>query len=162
MQNLRDQLLKAKLIDKKKKRAADQEARSERRKKGAAAIAEEEAARRAEHERKQEEQRESDRKRERQREAARREREERLALKALVMSQAIRSGRNGPQRFHFVTRSGRIPFLEVTRELALDLERGKVAIVEVPEEEDRYEVVPVELAKRLGSEAPELVRFSNR
>lgn len=162
MQNLRDQLLKAGVIDKKKKRHADRESKSERRKKGARTVAAEEQERAAAHEEKLAAQRNEARARDEQKKAERAASESLYRARDLVTKGIVRQGRRGNRRFHFVTRGGRIPFLTISEELALQLERGQVAIVEVPlEPVETFEVVERATANKLGETHGEFVLFVN-
>lgn len=163
MQNLRDQLLKAKVIDKKTKKVADIQARTEDRKKGYESTAQEAEARSKAFEEKREEQRAEDRRREKERLREQRSSEGRFRLRDLVRDGAIREGRHGPRRFYFVTRAGRIPFVQVAEELAKQLETGRAAIVESPSSEyERFEVVTRSAAERIAEVDAEMVRFWNR
>ena len=163
MQNLRDQLLKARLIDRKTKKQADREARTKRKKEGYEAVVAAEAERDEAFERKLADQRKRDRKRERQREEERRASEARHRLRQLVLGGLVPDRREGPRRFYFVTRAGRIPSVQVTDELGRELEAGRVAIVEVPfEKRERFELVTRDTARRLGEDGAPLIRFWNR
>jgi len=161
MQDLRSQLLKAGLIDKKAKQHADRQARTDDRRKGAEATAREEQTRQEQFQGRREEQRDADRRRERQRQVDRAAHEERFRLRDLVRQGAVREGRRGRRRFYFVTRAGRIPFVEIAEELGLQLEAGRAAIVEVPLAKDEYEIVARGTAERVWAVEPELVRFWN-
>jgi uncharacterized protein YaiL (DUF2058 family) len=161
MQDLRSQLLRAGLIDKKAKQHADRQARSDDRRKGADNVAREQQERQVRFEEQRDERRDADRRRERQRQADRAAHEERYRLRDVVRQGAVRDGRRGRRRFYFVTRAGRIPFVEIAEELGLQLEAGRAAIVEVPLAKDEYEIVARATAERVWAAEPELVRFWN-
>lgn len=163
MQDLRSQLMKAGLIDKKAKQHADRQARTDDRRKGADAAAREEEERRERFEGRRDEQRDADRRRERQRQADRAAQEERFRLRDLVRQGAVREGRAGRRRFYFVTRAGRIPFVEIGEELGLALEAGRAAILEVPlAVREEFEIVGRATAEKVSAALPELVLFWNR
>lgn len=66
----------------------------------------------------------------------------------------------GARRFHFITRRGRIPFLDVSDDLSFRLTNGLAAIVELPGEgPEEYSVVPRGLAIRLKAVDAQMVRF---
>jgi len=68
----------------------------------------------------------------------------------------------GARRFYFVTRRGRIPFLDISDDLSFRLTNGLAAIVELPGEgQEVFSVIPRGLALRLKAVEPELVRFFN-
>jgi uncharacterized protein YaiL (DUF2058 family) len=68
----------------------------------------------------------------------------------------------GARRFYFVTRDGRIPFLDVSEDLSSRLANGLAAIVELPgQSHEEYSVIPRGLALRVKSVEPLLVRFLN-
>ncbi len=162
MQNLRDQLLKAGVIDKKKKQHADREAKTEQRRKGARTVAAEEKERAAAHERKREEQRREARARDQDRARERAGHEALHRLRDLIQAGMVRQGLRGGRRFHFVTRHGRIPSLSISEELALQLERGAVAIVEIPlEKGEVFAVVERATAERVRESHPDYVLFAN-
>ncbi len=186
MQNLRDKLLQAGLVDKKKKKQADHQARqqrSQKKKKNKAKgqrpdAAEAERARAFE--RREAERRETDRRRERQRErerqaqaaaaaerraereaaerAAQRELVERYRLRELVQASMFLPSRPGPVPFHFVSRSGTIRCLDLTTRIAHELEQGLLAIVQLPGRE-RWGLVRRDVAEQLRQREPALLRF---
>lgn len=82
----------------------------------------------------------------------------REGLGEVVRAEALR-GTGGLRRWYFVARDGRVPFLEVSDEVARRLERGEVAIVEVPDQaREEFVIVPRRLAVRIQALAPDLVR----
>ena len=186
MQNLRDKLLQAGLVDKKTKKQADHQARqqrSEKKKKNKAkgqrpdAV---EAERARAYERREAERRRADREREHRRQrqrqaqaaaaeqrraereaaerAAQRELVERYRLRELVQASMFLPARPGPVPFHFVSRSGAIRCLDLTTRIAHELEQGLLAIVQLPGRE-RWGLVRRDVAERLREREPALLRF---
>jgi hypothetical protein len=69
----------------------------------------------------------------------------------------------GSRRFYFVDRNGRIPFLELNESAVEGLTNGTLAIVEADDGEGvNYVVVEAETARRLETVNNEVVRFWNR
>ena len=162
MQNLRDQLLKAKIIDRKSKKLADQEARTTRKKKGYSAVVAEEAARQAAFDEKRDKLSKSARKREKKRQQALRAGEARHRMRQLVLDGVVPDNRGGPRRFYFVTRQGRIPYMQVADDLGRTLEAGGAAIVEVPlESSERFVIVTRDTVQRMGDDGTDFIRFWN-
>ena len=170
MTDLRDQLLKAGLIDQQTKQQVDTAERRDKKKKKrkkkkkkqrakeqgsdeqrlqawqdrvAAQAAENRARAAAEH-------------------AERESHERRNRLANLVDAWALRITKPGNQRFCFVTREQRIRWLWVTAELAFELERGALAIVDNPGDTDLpHALVPRQAAERIRKLDPEAIRFWN-
>ena len=69
----------------------------------------------------------------------------------------------GPRRFYFVGADGRIPFLEVSEEIATRLEKGTAAIVEMCQvtHQDFY-LVSADIAARVKKADPDVIRFWNQ
>jgi uncharacterized protein YaiL (DUF2058 family) len=127
--NLKDELLKAKLLSQKEGKRIAHEQRLERHAKGREAI-EEEAQRRQDELRALRE----DQKRRTQEAQARLDAERKRAarhaeLVELVRSHALRHV-SGPRRFHFVTRQGALPFFAVDQDTCRRIEGGMLCIVE--------------------------------
>ena len=150
---LRDQLLKAGVVDKDKARKAEQEARQERkqqRKKGKKAPAETpESRKRAETARR--ERAERDRELNRQREAAKQERSAAAQVEDLLKQHAL-SMRAGDTPFNF-TYGTRIRKVEVTSGQQRQLADGRLAVVE---HRKRFHLVPAEVVPRLLEREPAL------
>ncbi len=167
MADLRDQLLKAGLIDKKAKQTADTDARRKKKKKkkkkkkggGPSPEAERQAAWEAQKLAEAEANREREAARQRERE--RQEHQNRVSN--LVKSAALRDVKEGGRRFCYVTREQRVRWIYVTAEVAWKLELGALAIVEQPGEPDETPMlVPRAAAERLRALQPDVVRFWNR
>lgn len=172
MADLREQLLRAGLVDRKTKQAVDTQVRRAKKKgkankkraraQGGAPSPQQDEARRR-YERQLAEQAEANRAREAARAEERARKELDGRVRNLVSSCAIEQRRPGPRRFCFVTREQRIRWIYVTAELAWRLERGALAIVEQPGvEQEPFALVPDTAAQRLLQISPESVRFWNR
>lgn len=174
MANLREQLLRAGLVDKKTKQVMDTQDRrakknrkKKRKKNRASADGDGTSASQAEARRRYEQQQAEQAEANRARETARREAQASKELdnrvKDLVSSSAIRQRQPGPRRFCFVTRDQKIRWIYVTAELAWRLERGTLAIVEQPGVgREPFAIVPDTAAKRLLQISLDAVRFWNR
>lgn len=163
MQNLRDKLLKAGIVDKKQKKRAEQDARQERKQKGGHVVTQGAEARRQEiYEQKLSEQRERDRILEEKRRIAREAREQHLRIQYMVEYYGM-TPRRGPRRWYFMARNRKIRFLEVNDDDARRLEKGLLAIVErIGDLEGAYTVVPAEVADHIWKVDDNYVRFYNR
>ena len=159
MGDLKDQLKKARLLSEKDAKRIAHEQRVVRHEKGREGIEAEAARKREELLALQAEQREKTREAQAKIDAARKEAEARARVAVLVRQRAVR-GVDGPRRFYFVTRSGRIPFVSVGVEAARALEGGVHAIVEVPgSAPEAFVIVDRRTAGELLAVEPGLVRF---
>lgn len=182
MQNLRDKLLKAGLVDKKAKKKADHQERKKRtaKKRQGQDPEAERKNRQAEFERRRAEQREDDRTREASRqaeqraEAERRDRELAEAQAAdrdaqrrlqqiyrareLVQASMFLPPAPGPVRFHFVSRSGSIRYLDLSTRVAHELDRGQVAIAQLPGHQ-RWGLIRRDVVEQVLEIEPALIRF---
>ena len=83
-------------------------------------------------------------------------------VRRLVVSGKIGSV-SGNRRFYFVDRRGRIPFLELNETTVRGLTEGSLAIVETTGDvEDKYLVVTAVTAERIETLNKDLIRFWNR
>ena len=182
MQNLRDKLLKAGVVDKKAKKKADHEERKRRTKdrRKAKPKDEDEAARQAAFERRQADHREQDRQREDRRkaeqqaqadrqarehaeaESAQREAQRKLReisrARDLVQASLITPKAPGPVRFNFVSRSGAIRHMDLSTREVHELDRGQLAIAQLPGR-DRWGLIRRDVAEQVLEVEPALVRF---
>lgn len=160
MGDLREQLLKAKLIDETKSREVKREKRRKRKQKGVKALEQEAKAREESFRNQRNAQAITDKQnalRKQQQETAQ---TQSVRLRQLISSQLVSGKINGPVKFYFVSRTGFIPSLEVSSEIADSLRSGKIAIVEQPGlNREIFSVVPRETALKIQAEAPEFVRF---
>jgi uncharacterized protein len=163
MQTLKDQLLKARLVNKKQARKVEHEERERRQKLGRVAIEREKALRREELE-------EKERRRKEEQQRLNQLRKEEAAargglarVRSLVLGSSLLKHGFGTESFHFVASNGSLPCLEVSREMAARLETGKAAIVELPGEcFPEFFIVPPDVAEQVRQAAPEAIRFWNR
>jgi uncharacterized protein YaiL (DUF2058 family) len=130
MQNLRDKLLKAGLVDKKQKTQADTQDRRDKKQKGAAELAAEEEARQRAFAEKQAAEAEARRQADLERAAERARHEDRGRVRNICEHWALRKPKPGDRRFYFTRRSGRIGHLMLNDELCEQLRIGALAIIE--------------------------------
>jgi uncharacterized protein YaiL (DUF2058 family) len=163
MQSMKDQLLKARLVDKKHVRKVEHEERERRKKLGREAIEQEKTLLKKELEEKER------RRKEEQQHLNRLRKEEEAArggvqrMRSLVLGSSLLKHGFGTEPFHFVASNGSLPCLEVSREMAARLETGKAAVVELPGERfPEFHVVPADVAEQVRRAAPDAVRFWNR
>jgi uncharacterized protein YaiL (DUF2058 family) len=168
MSDLREQLLKAGLVDKKSKQKADAAARRKRKKKRkksgrvASGVSVEEERRRRYEERIAREAAENRARAEREKKEREAE-EHRRRLRNLAVAWKVKDHKPPKRRWHFVTRENRISSLDVSAEMAWQLEIGSVAVVERPGDHDEpHGLVSWEGAERIYAVEPECVRFWNR
>ncbi len=163
MSSLRDQLFKAGLVDKKAKLAAEAEARRKRKKKRKQRRDEEEERRRAAYEAELARQAAENRAREAERRRERERKELENRVRNLARAWAVRQARKGRRRWYFPLPDGRIEWLDVSAELAWQLETGALAVVAVPGDRDEpFALVPRRVAERIEAIAAEFVCFWNR
>lgn len=171
MQNLRDKLLKAGKVSKKQKRQADHNARKKRQRKGRSQghlqAQEAEAQRQAIYEAKLAEQRARDQAIEAERRKEREARERLLRIKHIIDYYSVPL-RRGPRTWCFMDRDGLIRRMQVRPADAWRIERGQLAIVQLPDTgpdddvSDAFAVVPRDTALDLWGIDPDTVRFFNR
>jgi hypothetical protein len=160
--DLSEELLKAGLISKKQFKQAKHDERVKKTKVGHEGLEKEERKRRGEQERREASRRDKDRKRVRGEQTAVEEKVTRARLKDVVKNGAVKSGVNGNRRFYFLTRDGKIPFLELNDEAARGLQFGDLAIVQIPDLKlERFVLLPKRTAAQVKEIEPELVRFWN-
>ncbi|MFH2009735.1 MAG: DUF2058 family protein [bacterium] len=167
MADLRDQLLRAGLIDKQSKQQADttdrrnKKTKKKKKKKGSAPSDEE--RRRQAYEERLATEAEENRRRAREKLHLQQERERQQQVSNLAGAWAVRERKPGPRRFCFVTRERRIVWFDLSVSLALQLEVGAMAIVERPGDSDEpYAIVPRAIAERVSHIDPQYVLFWSR
>lgn len=128
--NLRNQLLKAGLVDKKQKVQADTQDRRDKKQKGADQLAAEEEAKKRAFAEQQAAEAEAQRQAEAERQAERSQAELLNRVRNICTRWAVRPTRPGQRRFYFVQRSGRIAYLLVSDAVLDQLLVGALAIVE--------------------------------
>jgi uncharacterized protein YaiL (DUF2058 family) len=151
--NLRNQLLKAGLVDKKQKVQADTQDRREKKQKGADQLAAEQEAKQRAFAEQQAAEAEAQRLAEAQRQAERAQAELSNRVRNICDRWAVRPSRPGQRRFYFVQRSGRIAYLLVSDAVLDQLLVGALAIVErlTPEEVEALAAAPRVRAVRARS-----------
>lgn len=151
-------LVKAGALDEKEARKLVGEQRREEKSLGREGVAEREAARQAELEAARAAEAEA------QRQLARaREEEDKGGRAERARRDGLVQGWAGNRRFFFVARSRRIPFLDVSIEVARALSDGKLGIVEAGgDDPEEHLIVDERALLTLHGVDPELVRFWNR
>jgi uncharacterized protein YaiL (DUF2058 family) len=91
------------------------------------------------------------------------EEEIRTQTRQLIQGSNLMETGFGARRFYFVARGGRLPFLDISDDLASRLANGMAAVVQLPGEGgvEEYSVIPRGLALRLKAIDPQMVRFFN-
>lgn len=157
--SLKDELLKAKVISKKEVNKIEHEQRVERKKIGAEAIKQQEIERHQEIEKKMQEQRQQNR------EIAKQQTQEKQGLRAEEIVKAGQIDEHGNRKFYFVARNCKIPHLSISDTMAEKIERGAVAIVEMPSTNGglaEFYIVNRQSAERLLEIDANLVRVFNK
>ncbi len=162
MGSLRDQLVKTGLADDKRARQLAHDEKARKNKLGHDAIAAEKHAEDEVRRSRDAARREQDRAREAERARGESARETAARSAQLLRDHGLRDGVKGPRRFHFVTRQGSIPFLELSEDAARRLEAGGAAICEVPgAASEEFALVPADVARRLRESHAAWVLFFN-
>ena len=158
--SLKDELLKAKLINKKQLKQVEHEQRLERKQLGKEGIQQKEQARMQEIEQKREEQKKRDQ------ELAQKQKEERLEkekvarIEEIMQLGKVEGQDHGTRKFYFVAQDGKISFLMLSDNTAENLEKGHIAIIEYPQRE--FVLVYKTSVEKLYSLDKNLVRFYQR
>ena len=93
----------------------------------------------------------------------RRRTEERRSLLSELASQAVPNGLKGPRRFHYREPDGHLPYVGVNDDISRRLEGGELALVRHPEPPHALLLVPRALAETLARSEPERVlHFAGR
>ncbi len=162
MGNLKDELLKKGLADEKRARQMAHDEKARRNRLGKDAVADERERQAAERVARDQERRESDRRREAERQKDDAARTARRALVQILRDHALTRGLRGQRRWHFATRDRKLPFLELSDDVAKRLEGGQLAICEVPDSApEEFVVVPAATAARVRETAADYVLFLN-
>lgn len=164
--SLRDQLLKAGVVDKKKVRDVNRELKDQRKKEQAQRESHRELAAREAAEKKKARDEEIERVRvERARRDAEREEQDRRRLVGNLLQAYKLPDRRGPQPFFHLTPDLRHTHrLHLPESYAWDLRKGALAVAwmgEDPEDPD-YVLLPAATARRVAAHAPERVLFLNQ
>ncbi len=130
IQNLRDKLLKAGLVDKKQKQQVDTQDRRDKKQKTVEQLAQEDAEKQRQYAQQQVAEAEANRQREAQRTIDRLQHETWNRVRNICDRWAVRQIKQGSRRFHFVQRSGRIGYLLVNDALYDQLLLGALAVIE--------------------------------
>lgn len=159
MGSLQEELMKSRLVDKKQRKKAAHEKRVHQSEVGREGL----KAEKLEQERRLKAQAEEKRKKDQELDAQRQKTREAEAgesrVKSLI-SEATLQGTGGSRRFSYVNRNNRVPFLEVSDDVARRLTRGEMAIIET--EDGKVGLVPGKAAREIEELDKEIVRFWNR
>ncbi len=159
--SLKEELLKANLLNKKDLRRIEHEERVDHQKKGREGREEQVRQRQQEIEQKQEEQRQRDQQLAKQQNQERLDKAKNIRMEDLIKTAQVEE--HGPRKFYFVARDKKIPFLQITENLSDKLEKGMLAIVEYNGPNCvEFAIVQRTCAERLLEIDPEVVRFFNR
>ena len=159
MGDLSKELLKAGLISDKQFRQTRHQERVTKKTVGHEGLEKKERARSDEHVQRRREQQQQDRDRGRQDQQRLDKKALRARLKDLVVGGAVKTGVNGPRRFYFLTREGKIPYLEVNEETVRKIQMGELAIVQIPDVKlERFVLLPRKNIRDVLDIEPDLVR----
>lgn len=160
MGNLRDELIRKGLLDDKRARQMAHEERARRNKAGQETVAQEKQQQDQERRAREDARREGDRQREVARQAREQERQEGLRLDQMLRDHALVEGVRGPRRFHFVAPDRRIPYLDLSEEVARRLENGQLAICALSGAAGHeFVIVPAPTARRAAEANPASLLF---
>ncbi len=158
--SLKEELLKAKLINKKQLKQIEHEQRLERKQLGKEGLQEKETARAQEIDQKREEQRKRDQELAQQQKEVRSEKEKAARIQEAIQTGKVEEQYTGTRKFYFVAQDGKIPFFLLNDKTAEKLERGAIAIVEYPARE--FVLVHKSSAEKLRNLDENIVRFYQR
>ncbi len=166
MQDMRDKLLKAGLVDKKQARKAKTEKRrkkKKRKKKGHEPQTADLDAQRERYQEKQQQQADMARQRQQELNQQKAEKEAQDRVRNLIKSGAEERVLGNDRSFHFVGRDRRIRKLTTKHAIAERLDSGALAIVECDDDPARdYRVVSADAAERLEELCPDRILFWNK
>lgn len=160
MGSLQDELMKARLVDKKQRKKAAHDQRVHQTTVGREGLVKEKLEKERRQQARLEEKRSRDRRIEFERQQAREAANSENRLPLLISGALLQGGTGGPRRFCYVNRLNRVPFLEVSDDIARRLTRGELAIIET--EEGKVGLVPGQAAREIAELDAEMIRFWNR
>lgn len=156
--SLKDELLKANLINKKQLKKIEHEQRVERSKNGYAKMQQKQEERIQQIEQKQEEQKKRDQELAEKKNKEQKQKEYNARIQDTI-SHGLCEISNGNRKFYFIQQNKKIPCLLISDMQGEKLEQGQLAIIEFPINE--FCLVQRTTAQKLQSFAPEIVRFLN-
>jgi len=163
MGDLREQLLKSKLIDESQYRQAKRHKRLKRKKLGAKALEQESISRKKMFQEHISSEASNNRELAQKKQIAQKNAESNNRIIQMIKDSAISIGARGPVKFYFISQSGIIPCLEVSSTTASKLCSGELAIVEKPGiPTEQFVIIPGKTARQLQMESQNLVRFFNQ
>ncbi len=158
MGSMRDQILKAGLVDKKQARKARHEEQSRQKSLGEAAVEAEQQSRDEEHHLARERQRAEDKQREIERRQQHEGELQSERVPSLIRSGQLKGSTGGNRRFFFVTAEQTVSFIEVAPPVVRSLADGHHAIVDARGVlNDDFCVVTADTARSIATLAPDRV-----
>ena len=161
MGDLSKELLKAGLISEQQARQTKHKERVSNKKMGHQEREDEDRRKKTAHDKRLDQQRDADRNRNKVEHRVVEEKMTRTRLKELVKNGGA-TGTGGNRRFYFVTSSGKVPYLEVNEDAIHSLQRGRLTIVQVPDQKlERFILMVREKAEQVKAVQPDLVLLMN-
>ena len=158
--SLKEQMLKAGLIDEAQAKRAEQEKREKKKKSSHKQQEQERQKARQQVAKQAEAKREQDRQREQERQAQTRqqsvEKQEGTSIRQTVFRDGLLANWQGQKRYHFEEK-GRVQFIDVSETVQQKLEQGRAAIARRPNTGQQYEVISKNAAEILKESQPELL-----
>jgi len=162
MNNLRDQLLKAGLVNEKKVRKAQHENRIKRKKQGFKKLEQDKKDKENEWQKQQETKKQEQQNLASEQKEVSSQQESIARIKDIIIQSRIHLGRPGKRLFYFVTRQQKIKMFALPDNVAFKLEKGEHAIAEIPgSRNDKYAIIPRSKALLIKELGPEFVLFLN-
>lgn len=160
MGDLRDELIKKGLVSSRRAKELSHAEKARKKKLGKKQVKQLETRTRQQLLEREQARREADRQRETSRMGEQEQKELTHRLVQLLADHKLTGRVHGPRRFHFVSRKGTIPFLELNEQTAKGLENGEVAICDLPDSDpETFLLVPAEIARRARELDPDCVLF---
>jgi hypothetical protein len=161
--SLKDELLKAKIINKKDLKRIAHEERVEKHALGKKGLEEKKKKEQEELEEKVQQKKQKDMVLAQANKEAQKEKETQARLDQIVKNNRIVEGFSGNRKFYFVSSDGKIPFLLVSDEFAKKLEQGNAIIIELKQNNGiEFSIVNSTIADQFFKILPSSVRFYNK
>ena len=162
--SLREELLKAKLINKKQLKKIEHEERLEKKQLGREGVKQKEEKRFAEIEQKLLEQRKKDKELAKEQQKEEQEKQKISQISDIILQNRLSDKSAGNNKFYFVAANGKMPFLLLSDSVCEKLERGQAAIVEwkIEQSNDDFFIVDHDCINKLRCLSPDIVRFCNK
>ena len=154
--SLKDELLKAKLISKKQLKKIEHEKRIAKTKLGTEGVAQKKEEREAELAAKIKAQKEKNKQQAKLKKEELVEKEKIARIKSFVRNAVRPENRRGNRKFYFVASDKKIPYLTVSDDIAVNLETGRLAIIEYEQE---FMIIDGKSAKNIEALDSGIIRF---